>query len=61
MNHSSSLTALLEKYGYSKIQDLWSESQVHISNHLFLVLSVLMEDSYSDSLKSLTKTHSVNS
>jgi hypothetical protein len=26
MSHSFSLTVLLEKYGYSKIQDLWSES-----------------------------------
>ena len=61
MNHSSSLTALLEKYGYLKIQGLWSESQVHISSHVYLVLSVLTEDSYSDSTIVLTKTHSMNS
>ncbi len=29
MNRSSSLTVFLEKYGYSKIQGLYSESQVH--------------------------------
>ena len=35
MNHSSSLTASLEKYGYFKIQGQQSESQVHISIRLF--------------------------
>lgn len=62
MNLSSSLTVLLEKYGYSKIQGLQSESQVHINSHVFLVQSALIEDSYSDSTIIIsTKTHSTNS
>ena len=55
--HSSYMKALLEKGGDLKVQDLCSDSQVHINDHLFLVLSVLMEDCYSDSLRGLPVVH----